>query len=174
MVHSCHLWLCSACYCEQPSAKSLCEDRIEAGSLTARSCQKHRNDDEKKAFRRGLGIVGKSWEIKSLYRCRLGGIFSIFFFPPGPYAFPGKMSKIIRTGDFSPIQIFRGTRYWYEFLSPEEGKIVAKCHDKSNLDYLKVSLSDSCCCHSPGSWIESFRKRQRTRKSRVQEVIRVR
>ena len=32
-----------------------------------------------------------------------GGHFFKFFGPPGPYDFPGKVNKIIRTGDFIPI-----------------------------------------------------------------------
>ena len=51
--------------------------------------------------------------IESSYRCRLEGIFSKFFSPCGPDDFPGKTSKIIRTGDFCPIHFFGGTWYWY-------------------------------------------------------------
>ena len=47
-------------------------------------------------------------EIKSSYRSRLRGIFSIFFRPPGPCDFPGKVSKIIHTSDFFPMECFRG------------------------------------------------------------------
>ena len=32
----------------------------------------------------------------------------IFCGPPGPYDFPGKISKIFRTGDFSPFKMFGG------------------------------------------------------------------
>ena len=39
--------------------------------------------------------------------------FHIFFTPPGPYDFPGKISTIIRTGDCFARIMFRGTRYWY-------------------------------------------------------------
>ena len=43
----------------------------------------------------------------------LGGHFLKFFGRPSPYDFPVKTSKIIRTGDFSPIGIFGGTQHWY-------------------------------------------------------------
>ena len=51
------------------------------------------------------------WEIKSSYRDRLEDISSKHFRPPGPCDLPGKISKIIRTGDFCSHQSFRGT--WY-------------------------------------------------------------
>ena len=31
-----------------------------------------------------------------------GGHLFVFFWPPGPCDFPGEVSKMIRTGDFSP------------------------------------------------------------------------
>ena len=51
--------------------------------------------------------------MKSSYWHRQEDLFSIFLFAaPGPYGFPGKTSKIIRTGDFFAHEHFRGET-WY-------------------------------------------------------------
>ena len=52
--------------------------------------------------------TGKGWRT----------IFPNLFGPPVPDDFPGKISKIIRTGDFSLIAIFGGTWYWYTNFLP--------------------------------------------------------
>ena len=53
----------------------------------------------------------KFWEIKSSYRYRLEGLFSMFFSGPPLsvwFSWKRKTSKIIRTGDFSSTNIFGG------------------------------------------------------------------
>ena len=53
------------------------------------------------------------WEIEPSYLYWLEGIFQFFVAIPGPYNFPGKLSKIIHTSDFVAHMNFRGTWYWY-------------------------------------------------------------
>ena len=42
------------------------------------------------------------WETKSSYRYRPEGTFHKILRPPGPYDFPGRTGKIVRTRDFCP------------------------------------------------------------------------
>ena len=63
-----------------------------------------------------------SWAMRSSYRYRLEGIFSINFFlfgPLAPYDFPGRKAKSFAPVLFSPHQFFRGDAVLVrEFLFP--------------------------------------------------------
>ena len=81
-------------------------------------------------------FLGSYWEIQSSYRSKLEGISSFCFGPRGPY----EMSKIIRTGDFSPIMFFQGSPVLVrEFRFPES--FSGQSHNYCSLLYCCVFVA---------------------------------
>ena len=69
-----------------------------------------------------LSEIALRWSIKSSYRYWLEGIFHIS--PPRPYAFPVKMSKVIRALRLH-MSISGGIWYWYASFSCQK-----RCHSR--------------------------------------------